>query len=111
LDLWARIAFECRYLLGLRQLCDQHGILLMIDAVQCGHFRSGRFQSYERVLEGVLGGEDFAPDAVSMAKSLGAGVPIGAFWARCGASYFCVHLAVVWSCASTADICPSHIRL
>lgn len=70
------------YLLGLRKLCDEKNLLLMIDAVQCGHFRSGRYQSWQRALEGVLGAETFAPDAVSMAKSLGGGFPIGAFWAR-----------------------------
>jgi acetylornithine/N-succinyldiaminopimelate aminotransferase len=70
------------YLLGLRQLCDEKNLLLMIDAVQCGHFRSGRFQSFQRCLEGTPGGGSFAPDAVSMAKSLGGGFPIGAFWIR-----------------------------
>ena len=54
----------------------------MIDAVQCGHFRTGRFQSFQRILEGVPGGASFLPDAISMAKSLGGGFPIGAFWAR-----------------------------
>lgn len=68
------------YLLGLRRLCSAHGILLLMDAVQCGHFRTGRFQSYERILEGVAGSESFAPDAISMAKSLGGGFPIGAIW-------------------------------
>lgn len=66
------------YLTGLRRLCDEHNLLLMIDAVQCGHFRTGRFQSYERILEDRS--VDFRPDAVSMAKSLGGGFPIGAFW-------------------------------
>jgi acetylornithine/N-succinyldiaminopimelate aminotransferase len=70
------------YLLGLRKLCDEKNLLLMIDAVQCGHFRSGRFQSYQRALEGVPGGESFVPDAISMAKSLGGGFPIGAFWVK-----------------------------
>ena len=70
------------YLLGLRKLCDERRLLLMIDAVQCGHFRTGRFQSFQRILEGVPGGESFLPDAISMAKSLGGGFPIGAFWAR-----------------------------
>jgi len=54
----------------------------MMDGVQCGHFRSGRFQSFQRILEGVSGGTTFLPDAVSMAKSLGGGFPIGAFWVR-----------------------------
>jgi acetylornithine/N-succinyldiaminopimelate aminotransferase len=99
------------YLLGLRKLCDERKLLLMIDAVQCGHFRSGRFQSFQRILEtGRSRGDEaltppdhasrithhasqslltsaptsveFLPDAVSMAKSLGGGFPIGAFWAR-----------------------------
>jgi acetylornithine/N-succinyldiaminopimelate aminotransferase len=70
------------YLLGLRQLCDEHKLLLLMDEVQCGHFRSGRFQSWQRILEGVPGGEKFLPDGVSMAKSLGGGLPIGAFWVR-----------------------------
>lgn len=70
------------YLLGLRELCDEKNLLLLIDAVQCGHFRSGRFQSYQRILEGVPGGEKFLPDGISMAKSLGGGFPMGAFWIR-----------------------------
>ncbi len=70
------------YLLGLRRLCDEKKLLLLMDSVQCGHFRSGRFQSYQRILEGVSGGEAFVPDAISMAKSLGGGYPIGAFWVR-----------------------------
>jgi acetylornithine/N-succinyldiaminopimelate aminotransferase len=70
------------YLLGLRALCNEHKLLLLMDGVQCGHFRSGRFQSFQRILEGVPGGETFLPDGVSMAKSLGGGFPIGAFWVR-----------------------------
>ena len=70
------------YLLGLRALCNEKKLLLMMDAVQCGHFRTGRFQSFQRILEGVPGGNDFLPDAVSMAKSLGGGFPMGAFWVR-----------------------------
>lgn len=70
------------YLLGLRQLCDEKKLLLMMDGVQCGHFRTGRFQSFQRILEFVPGGEKFLPDAISMAKSLGGGFPMGAFWVR-----------------------------
>jgi acetylornithine/N-succinyldiaminopimelate aminotransferase len=70
------------YLLGLRALCDEKKLLLLMDGVQCGHFRSGRFQSFQRILEGVPGGEKFLPDGVSMAKSLGGGFPMGAFWVR-----------------------------
>jgi len=70
------------YLLGLRQLCDEKKLLLMMDSVQCGHFRTGCYQSYQRILEGVPGGETFSPDAIAMAKSLGGGLPMGAFWVR-----------------------------
>jgi acetylornithine aminotransferase/acetylornithine/N-succinyldiaminopimelate aminotransferase len=70
------------YLLGLRALCDEKKLLLLMDGVQCGHYRTGRFQSFQRILEGVPGGETFAPDGLSMAKSLGGGFPIGAFWVR-----------------------------
>jgi acetylornithine/N-succinyldiaminopimelate aminotransferase len=72
------------YLLGLRQLCDEKNLLLLIDGVQCGHFRTGRFQSFQRILEDSADPQaaKFLPDGVAMAKSLGGGFPIGAFWAR-----------------------------
>lgn len=70
------------YLLGLRQLCDEKKLLLLMDGVQCGHFRTGRFQSFQRILEGVPNGERFLPDAIAMAKALGGGFPMGAFWVR-----------------------------
>jgi acetylornithine/N-succinyldiaminopimelate aminotransferase len=68
------------YLLGLRKLCDEHRLLLLLDEVQAGHFRTGLFHGWQRVLENVAG--DFLPDAISMAKALGGGFPIGAFWVR-----------------------------
>ena len=70
------------YLLGLRALCDEKKLLLFMDAVQCGHFRTGRNQSFQRILEATPGGERFLPDGISMAKSLGGGFPMGAFWVR-----------------------------
>ena len=70
------------YLLGLRRLCNEKKLLLFMDGVQDGHFRTGSFQSFQRILEGVPGGETFLPDGVSMAKSLGGGFPMGAFWVR-----------------------------
>jgi acetylornithine aminotransferase/acetylornithine/N-succinyldiaminopimelate aminotransferase len=82
------------YLLGLRALCDEKKLLLFMDGVQCGHYRSGRFQSFQRILEGTASSVpnnsgqrqsaalQFLPDGVSMAKSLGGGFPIGAFWVR-----------------------------
>jgi len=76
------------YLLGLRELCNEKKLLLLMDEVQCGHFRTGRFQSFQRILQNpnlAANGATptpFLPDAVSMAKSLGNGFPIGAFWVR-----------------------------
>ena len=68
------------YLMGLRKLCDEKRMLLFMDGVQDGYFRTGKFQSFQRILENAPNG--FVPDGISMAKSLGGGFPIGAFWAR-----------------------------
>ncbi|MDQ3294616.1 MAG: acetylornithine transaminase [Actinomycetota bacterium] len=62
------------YLQGVRRLCDERGILLMIDEVQTGLGRTGRWFGFQH--SGVV------PDVVTMAKALGNGVPIGACWAR-----------------------------
>jgi len=62
------------FLLGLRRLCDEHGLMLLLDEVQCGIGRTGRFYAYQHA--GV------EPDAVGMAKGLGGGFPIGAIWVR-----------------------------
>ncbi len=70
------------FLLGLRKLCTEKNILLMMDCVQCGMFRTGKFMSYEQILAGHPEGNSFLPDALSMAKSLGSGFPIGATWIR-----------------------------
>ena len=58
------------YLKGLRELCDEKGVLLIYDEVQVGMGRTGKLFAYE--LEGVI------PDVVTLAKSLGGGIPIGA---------------------------------
>jgi acetylornithine/N-succinyldiaminopimelate aminotransferase len=79
------------YLRGLRQLCDERNLLLFFDEVQAGHFRTGRFHSWQTILEveatdpsrpGGSVNRPYLPDAISMAKSLGGGFPIGAFWVR-----------------------------
>jgi acetylornithine aminotransferase/acetylornithine/N-succinyldiaminopimelate aminotransferase len=62
------------FLVGLRKLCDQHGLLLLLDEVQCGAGRTGCFYGFQNY--GIV------PDAVSMAKGLGGGMPIGAVWVR-----------------------------
>jgi acetylornithine aminotransferase/acetylornithine/N-succinyldiaminopimelate aminotransferase len=41
------------YLAGLRRLCDERNLLLLMDCVQDGHFRTGRFQSFQRIFEDV----------------------------------------------------------
>jgi acetylornithine aminotransferase/acetylornithine/N-succinyldiaminopimelate aminotransferase len=74
------IPAAANYLLGLRKLTRDQGVLLLMDAVQCGHYRTGCFQSYEKILKEAGRKETFLPDAISMAKSLGAGFPIGAVW-------------------------------
>ncbi len=62
------------YLVGLRQLCNDRDILLIVDEVQTGLGRTGRWFGFQH-----LGVE---PDIVTMAKALGNGMPVGACWAR-----------------------------
>jgi acetylornithine aminotransferase/acetylornithine/N-succinyldiaminopimelate aminotransferase len=62
------------FLRGLRELCNRHNLLLMLDEVQCGVGRTGSFFAYESA--------GIQPDAVGMAKGLGGGFPIGAMWVR-----------------------------
>ena len=62
------------YVAGVRRLCDERGALLMVDEVQTGLGRTGRWFAFQH-----MGVE---PDVVTMAKALGNGVPIGACWAR-----------------------------
>lgn len=59
------------YLQKVRELCDKHGALLILDEIQSGMGRSGKFFAYEKY--GVK------PDIVTLAKGLAGGVPIGAF--------------------------------
>jgi predicted acetylornithine/succinylornithine family transaminase len=62
------------YLRELRQLCDEREVLLIVDEVQTGFGRTGRWFAFEHA--------GIEPDVVTMAKALGNGVPIGACWAR-----------------------------
>jgi predicted acetylornithine/succinylornithine family transaminase len=62
------------YLREVRRICDEAGALLILDEVQTGLARTGRWFAFQRY--GV------SPDVVTVAKSLGNGVPIGACWAR-----------------------------
>jgi len=62
------------YFQGARRICDERGALLMVDEVQTGLGRTGRWFGFQHY--GVR------PDVVTMAKALGNGVPVGACWAR-----------------------------
>lgn len=59
------------YLKQVRELCDKHGALLILDEIQAGIGRSGKFFAYEKY--------GIKPDIVTLAKGLAGGVPIGAF--------------------------------
>jgi len=60
------------FLIGLRRLCDERDVLLLLDEVQCGIGRTGNFYAFEAA--------GIRPDAIAMAKGLGGGFPIGAIW-------------------------------
>jgi acetylornithine/succinyldiaminopimelate/putrescine aminotransferase len=62
------------YFRGVRELCDERGVLLMLDEIQTGLARTGRWFAFQH--EGIV------PDVVTVAKALGNGMPIGACWAR-----------------------------
>jgi len=58
------------FLGGLRQLCDEHGLLLILDEVQCGYARTGKMWAYEHY--------GIEPDIMAIAKGIGGGFPLGA---------------------------------
>lgn len=59
---------------GIKQICDEKGILLILDEIQCGMGRSGSMFAYQQY--------GIEPDILTCAKALGCGVPIGAFLAK-----------------------------
>jgi acetylornithine/N-succinyldiaminopimelate aminotransferase len=61
------------YLRGIRELCDEAGALMIVDEIQTGFGRTGRWFGFEHA--GV------APDVVTLAKAMGNGMPVGACWA------------------------------
>lgn len=65
---------EAGYLAGIREICDQHGWLMMVDEIQTGMSRTGSWFAFQQ--EGIL------PDVMTLAKALGNGMPIGACLAR-----------------------------
>lgn len=62
------------YLRAVRELCDERGLLLIMDEIQTGFGRTGEWFGFQHA--GIV------PDVVTMAKALGNGFPIGAVWAR-----------------------------
>jgi acetylornithine/N-succinyldiaminopimelate aminotransferase len=62
------------YFAAVRRLCDERGVLFIVDEVQTGLGRTGRWFGFEHF--------DVRPDVVTVAKALGNGVPISACWAR-----------------------------
>lgn len=61
------------FLRALRELCDEHGLLLMLDEIQCGVGRTGKLFAYEWA--------GITPDLMAIAKGIGGGFPVGAFLA------------------------------
>lgn len=68
------VALPFDYLRGLREICNEHGILLVLDEVQTGFFRTGKWGAFQHT--GVI------PDLSTWAKSLGGGMPISALIGR-----------------------------
>jgi predicted acetylornithine/succinylornithine family transaminase len=62
------------YLVGARRICDERGLLLLVDEIQTGLCRTGAWFAFEHA--------GIRPDVVTLAKALGNGMPIGACWAR-----------------------------
>ena len=62
-----------QFLKGLRKLCDDHGLLLVLDEVQCGMGRSGKLFVHEWA--------GITPDVMAVAKGIGGGFPLGCFMA------------------------------
>ena len=65
------------FLKAVRKICDDHGLLLMLDEIQCGLGRTGDWCAWQ-----TLTGGEVVPDAISWAKGIAGGFPLGAFWVR-----------------------------
>ncbi|MCR5734016.1 MAG: aspartate aminotransferase family protein [Lachnospiraceae bacterium] len=59
------------FIQGIRKICDDNDILMILDEIQCGMGRTGKMFAYEYY--------DVLPDVLTLAKGLGCGVPVGAF--------------------------------
>ena len=67
-------AMSAEFMRGLRALCDRHGMLLILDEVQCGYGRTGKFFAHEW--------SGIEPDIMAVAKGIGGGFPLGACLAK-----------------------------
>lgn len=63
-------AGKTEFIQGLRKACDEHGLLLILDEIQCGYGRTGKMWAYEHY--------GIAPDIMTVAKGIGNGFPLGA---------------------------------
>ncbi len=67
---------EAQFLRQLRSICDEHGLLLFFDEVQCGLGRTGDWCGWKSIAP------DVVPDGISWAKGIAGGFPLGAVWIR-----------------------------
>jgi predicted acetylornithine/succinylornithine family transaminase len=67
---------SAEFLKDVRDICDRHGLLMMLDEVQCGLGRTGDWCGWKSIAPDVM------PDAVSWAKGIAGGFPLGAIWVR-----------------------------
>ena len=65
---------EPDFLLAVKRLCEDHDLLFLLDEVQCGFGRSGNMMGWRSIVPAI------EPDAISWAKGMGGGFPIGGFW-------------------------------
>lgn len=66
------------FLRAAQEICRSHDMLLMLDEVQCGFGRAGETGGWRAIVPG----DEIRPDAISWAKAIGSGYPLGAFWVR-----------------------------
>ncbi len=66
------------FLRTVQSLCQQHDLLMLLDEVQCGFGRTGETCGWRSIVPG----DEIQPDAISWAKSIGSGYPLGAFWIK-----------------------------
>lgn len=65
---------DAAYLRGVQEMCRERGVLFIVDEVQTGFCRTGKWFGFEHA--------GLSPDAVTMAKGMGNGMPVGALWAK-----------------------------